>query len=131
MRRSGSGSQAKVLDLWVHRGGLQGVSWESGNLLGLHSYRAQREVLCTWMAEQTIPGSCRAVEEVPQGLRRLRSVLSPDGFPRLKQDPEIDQRPGVHQINPGEHQLVAAEQVMGRTRVGMREPSVGHYKGCQ
>ena len=59
------------VDFMVHRGGPQRVLWESGSLLGLHSYRVQQEVLCTQAAKRVMPRSCGVA-----GGRPIRPMMS-------------------------------------------------------
>ena len=77
------------VDFMTNGGGPRRVLWEPRSLLGLHSYRAQREALCARAAEWAMPRSCGAAL---LGVRCLKSVPSPDGFPGLKRDPETDRR---------------------------------------
>jgi len=48
------------VDFMTNGGGPRRVLWEPGSLLGLHSYRVQREALCARAAERAMPRSCGA-----------------------------------------------------------------------
>ena len=74
-------------------------------ILGLHSYPARQEVLCAWVAKQAMPRSCGAAD----GRRATRPMASEvhsksRRVSEAEWDLETDQQPGVHQVNPGEHQ---------------------------